>query len=370
MSRYSGNQDYRHDSTGCLGVLLVNLGSPDAPTTDAVRRYLAEFLWDPRVVEIPRPVWWLILHAVVLRFRPRRSAHAYQRVWTDEGSPLHVISRHQVRLLQAALTAHYGVGVQVALAMRYGNPSIRAGLAHLREAHARRILIFPLYPQYSAATTATVFDAVADELKTWRWLPELRFITHYHDEEGYLSALVNSILESWKQRGQAERLLFSFHGMPKRTLRAGDPYHCHCQKTARLVAEKLGLSTERWLVAFQSRFGRAEWLQPYTDVTLRKWAQDGVKQVDVVCPGFAADCLETLEEIAMQNKEIFLSAGGTSLHYIPALNERADHVKALVGLINRHLQGWADSEDDLSRFDNDDRGQDRLRRALALGAEK
>jgi ferrochelatase len=351
-----------------LGVLLVNLGSPDAPTTSAVRRYLAEFLWDPRVVEIPRPLWWPILHGVVLRLRPRRSAHAYQRVWTDEGSPLLVISRAQADAIDAALAGRYNDRVQVALAMRYGNPSIQAGLAQLREAQARRILIVPLYPQYSAATTATVFDAVASELKTWRWLPELRFIAHYHDDEGYLTALVNSIRESWAQHGQAERLLFSFHGMPKRTLLAGDPYHCHCQKTARLVAERLGLPVERWQVAFQSRFGRAEWLQPYTDKTLRQWAHDGVKQVDVVCPGFAADCLETLEEIAMQNKETFLAAGGSSLRYIPALNGRADHIEALVSLVDRHIQGWLNPHDDPARLT--ERAQASQHRALAMGAEQ
>jgi ferrochelatase len=368
MSRYSGEQDYRHDSTECLGVLLVNLGSPDAPTTKAVRRYLAEFLWDPRVVEIPRVPWWLILHGVVLRLRPSRSAHAYQRVWTDEGSPLLAISRRQLGALQEVCATRHGERVKLALAMRYGNPSIKAGLAQLREAQARRILILPLYPQYSAATTATVFDAVAAELKTWRWVPELRFISHYHDDEGYLTAMVNSIRENWERHGQGERLLFSFHGMPKRTLRAGDPYHCHCQKTARLVAERLGLAEGRWQVAFQSRFGRAEWLQPYTDKTLRQWAHDGVKQVDVVCPGFAADCLETLEEIAMQNKEAFLAAGGTNLRYIPALNARADHIAALEGLIDGHMQGWLDREHDHSLLK--EQAQASRQRALARGAER
>jgi ferrochelatase len=367
MSRYSGEQDYRHDSTECLGVLLVNLGSPDAPTTSAVRRYLAEFLWDPRVVEIPRLPWWLILHGVVLRLRPSRSAHAYQRVWTDEGSPLLAISRRQLGALQEVCAARYGERVKLVLAMRYGNPSIKKGLAQLREAQARRILILPLYPQYSAATTATVFDAVAAELKTWRWVPELRFISHYHDNEGYLTALVNSIRENWEQYGQGERLLFSFHGMPKRTLRAGDPYHCHCQKTARLVAERLGLAEDRWQVAFQSRFGRAEWLQPYTDKTLRLWAHDGVKQVDVICPGFAADCLETLEEIAMQNKETFLAAGGTNLRYIPALNARVDHIAALQSLIDGYLQGWLALDRDSSLLK--EQAQASRRRALARGAE-
>ncbi len=368
MTRYSGEQDYQHDTTAKVGVLMVNLGSPDAPTTPAVRRYLAEFLSDPRVVEIPRPVWMPILHGVVLRLRPRRSAHAYQRVWTDEGSPLLAISRAQCHALQDALTARYGDRVRVALAMRYGNPSIQAGLAQLRDADVNRILVLPMYPQYSAATTATVFDAVADELKTWRWLPDLRLITHYHDDEGYLTALVNSIHESWAQHGQAERLLFSFHGMPKRTLQAGDPYHCHCQKTARLVAERLGLGADRWRVAFQSRFGRAEWLQPYTDKTLRQWAHDGVKQVEVICPGFAADCLETLEEIAMQNKETFLAAGGTNLRYIAALNTRADHIAFLADLVERNSHAWLDSSDDPVR--SKERSQATRQRAVAMGAKQ
>jgi ferrochelatase len=370
MSGYKGEQDYRHDASECLGVLLVNLGSPEAPTTHAVRRYLAEFLWDPRVVEIPRPLWWLILHGAVLTTRPRRSAHAYQRVWTAEGSPLMVNSRAQARALQHVLAAQYGARMAVALAMRYGEPSISAGLAQLRGAHARRIVVLPLYPQYSAATTASVFDAVADELKTWRWLPELRFITHYHDDEGYLSALVNSICEKWQQQGQAERLLFSFHGMPRRTLLAGDPYHCQCQKTARLVAERLALPQVRWQVSFQSRFGRAEWMQPYTDKTLRQWAQEGIKEVDVVCPGFAADCLETLEEIAMLNRDAFLAAGGTRLSYIPALNDRPDHIDALVKVLNKHIQGWPEAGADYDTGRAEEERQASLRRARALGAPR
>ncbi len=370
MGGYSGEQDHRHDSTASLGVLLVNLGSPDEPTTAAVRRYLAEFLWDPRVVEIPRPLWWLILHGVVLRLRPRRSAHAYQRVWTEQGSPLLVISRAQARALQCELAARYGERVHVALAMRYGNPSIKAGLAQLRAVKTRRIVILPLYPQYSAATTGTVFDAVSDVLRTWRWVPELRFITHYHDDVGYLAALTNSIHESWRLHGQAGRLLFSFHGMPQRTLLAGDPYYCHCQKTARLIAERLGLPQERWALTFQSRFGRAEWLQPYTDKTLRHWARQGVKRVDVVCPGFAADCLETLEEIAMQNKESFLASGGTRLHYIPALNARPDHIAALVNILGTHIQGWPEAATDFDSTAIQNEAQTRMRRARELGAEQ
>ena len=370
MSRYSGEHEHRHDATGTLGVLLVNLGSPDAPTTPAVRRYLAEFLWDPRVVEIPRPLWWLILHGVVLRTRPGRSAHAYRRVWRDDGSPLLVISQNQADALNKVFSDRYKERVRVALAMRYGSPSIKASLDQLREARARRIVVLPLYPQYSAATTGTVFDAVSAELKTWRWVPELRFINHYHDDEGYIAALVSSIRESWAQHGQGERLLFSFHGMPKRTLRLGDPYFCQCQKTARLVAERLALPQERWQLTFQSRFGRAEWLQPYTDKTLRQWARDGIKHVDVVCPGFSADCLETLEEIAMQNKEAFLAAGGARLHYIPALNDRPDHITALADLLAGHIQGWPEAGPAQDHEQSSEAAQARLRRAQALGAKR
>jgi ferrochelatase len=360
MSRYSGETDHRHDAAETVGVLLVNLGTPEAPTTAAVRRYLAEFLWDPRVVEISRPLWWLILHALVLRTRPARSAHAYQRVWTAEGSPLLVISRRQARALQQALSQRHGDKVRVALAMRYGEPSVRAGLSELRAARARRLVILPLYPQYSAATTGTAFDAVSEVLKTWRWVPELRFINHYHDREGYLAAVANSIRGHWAQHGSGERLLFSFHGMPKRTLRLGDPYFCQCQKTARLIAGRLSLPEGRWQISFQSRFGRAEWLQPYTDKTLHQWAREGIRRVDVVCPGFAADCLETLEEIAMLNKEGFLGAGGERLQYIPALNDRADHIAALAEMVDACVQDWSEARPE---------DAERLHRARALGAE-
>ncbi len=370
MSRYEGEKDYRHGARESLGVLLTNLGSPEAPTAAAVRRYLAEFLWDPRVVEIPRPLWWLILHGVVLRTRPKRSAHAYQRVWGDEGSPLVVISRRQAAGLQPLLEQRCQGPVHIALAMRYGQPSIAAGLQQLRDAGARRIIVLPLYPQYSGATTATAFDAVADVLKRWRWVPALRFISHYHDDPAYIAALAASIQESWRQHGRGERLLFSFHGMPKRTLLLGDPYHCQCIKTARLVAERLQLSEGQWQLTFQSRFGRAEWLQPYTDKTLQAWAKAGVKQVDVVCPGFSADCLETLEEIAMQNKEDFLAAGGARLHYIPALNDRADHLAFLADLVCRNAQGWPEVDAQWNGARQEAEAEASRRRALALGAKQ
>lgn len=330
---------FAHDQAACTGVLLANLGTPDAPTPAALRRYLAEFLWDRRVVEIPRLPWWLILHGIILRVRPARSARKYRAIWTPEGSPLLAISRRQAAALAAALADRHPGAIRVALGMRYGNPSIAAALAELRAAGARRLLVLPLYPQYSATTTASTFDAIAAELRAWRWLPELRFVAHYHDDPGYLDALAASVRAARAER-PGERLLFSFHGLPKRNLLAGDPYHCQCHKTARLVAERLGLQAAQWAVAFQSRFGRAEWLQPYTGALLADWAKAGVKTVDVVCPGFAADCLETLEEIAIENRQVFLAAGGERYRYIPALNDAPTHIGALVDLIGRHATGW------------------------------
>lgn len=339
MTQYQGEADYAHGSETCTGVLVTNLGTPDSPTPAALRRYLAQFLWDPRVVEYPRPLWWLILRAI-LRVRAPRAARNYAAIWTDEGSPLLSISRRQTAALQTALTGRMDGAVQVALGMRYGQPSIGEALEQLRRHGARRLLVLPLYPQYSAATTASTFDAVADVLKSWRWIPELRFIQHYHDDPGYIDALASSIREHWAIHGSAERLLFSFHGLPKQYLLAGDPYHCECQRTARLVAERLELPQGHWQVTFQSRFGRAQWLEPYTDFTLRSLASSGIRSVQVVCPGFSADCLETLEEISVQNRDLFLSAGGERYEYIRALNDRPDHINALATLALLHSGGW------------------------------
>lgn len=330
----------RHGAPAGLGVLLINLGTPDAPTVSAVRRYLAEFLSDPRVVELPRPLWRLILHGIILRLRPRRSARSYRALWTEQGSPLLVISRRQAAALQERLEPKLPGPIRVALGMRYGNPSIASALAELRDANARRLLILPLYPQYSATTTASVFDAVTAQLSTWRRLPEVRFINHYHDEPGYIAALAQSIRAYWSEQGKPDRLLFSFHGIPRAYLLRGDPYGCQCRKTARLTAKALGLAPDRWRTAFQSRVGRKEWLRPYTDETLIAWGREGVGKVHVVCPGFAADCLETLREIAVENRERFLEAGGGEFGYIPALNDQADHLDALETLIQRHIAGW------------------------------
>jgi protoporphyrin/coproporphyrin ferrochelatase len=338
--KYKGNPDYNHDSPACTGILITNLGTPDAPTPAALRNYLAEFLSDPRLIEAPKYLWWFVLHGIILRTRPQRSAKMYEKVWTEEGSPLLSISKKQAEGIQNLLDKQFSGPVKIELAMRYGNPSIKSGLEKLQDANAKRILILPLYPQYSAATTASTFDAVTDQLKLWRWLPEIRMINHYHDDPAYIEALANSIEQHWQNNFKPEKLLFSFHGLPKHYFLAGDPYYCECHKTARLVAEKLNLNEDDWLVTFQSRFGPKEWLKPYTDITLKSLASEGIKSVSIICPGFSADCLETLEEIDMQNRNFFIEAGGESFSYIPALNECPEHIELLSNIICQHAQGW------------------------------
>lgn len=318
------------------GVLLVNLGTPDAATAPAIRRYLREFLSDRRVVESSRLIWLPILYAFILPFRPRKLAHTYREVWTAEGSPLLAISQRQQRALQQAV----GEELPVVLAMRYGNPSIASGLDQLERLGVRRILVLPLYPQYSATTTAAVMDRVFDLVKQRRWMPELRSIHHYHDDPRYIAALADSVQRHWQQQGRGDHLLMSFHSIPLSYFQAGDPYFCHCQKTARLLAERLGLEDGRWSVAFQSRLGRLPWLQPYTEQHVGSLAGQGVRQLDVICPGFSADCIETLEEIALRYAETFREAGGSALRYIPALNDDPQHVAALQALVQRNLQGW------------------------------
>jgi ferrochelatase len=341
--KYQNDPDFRHDQPEVLGVLLLNLGTPDAPSVAAVRRYLAEFLADPRVVELPRPLWWLILHGVILRSRPRRSARAYQSVWTEQGSPLLAIARRQAADLQERLEVQFPGPVRVELAMRYGNPSVATALDSLRGANARRLLVLPLYPQYSATTTASVFDAVTAVLSKWRWLPEVRFINHYHDRFRYISALADSVRDHWARQGEPDRLLFSFHGIPKEYFLNGDPYFCQCHKTARMTADALSLEPGRWQVSFQSRVGNKEWLKPYTDETLKGWGRDGIERVDVICPGFSADCLETLEEILVENRAYFLRSGGKSFGYIPALNDGAAHMGMLAELVRCHAAGWPEA---------------------------
>lgn len=330
---------YTHGQAPRTAILLCNLGTPDAPTAPALRRYLGQFLSDHRVVEISKPLWWLILHGIILRTRPRKSAAKYASIWTPEGSPLAVWTHKQASLLRDALS-DAGHDVLVQSAMRYGNPSIASQLDILKAEGATRILILPLYPQYSSATTASVFDAVYAWAARTRNVPELRFVNHYHDDAGYIDALAATLKSHWKRNGPPDKLVISFHGVPERTLHLGDPYHCESHKTARLLAERMGLHPDDYQVTFQSRFGKAKWLQPYTEPTLIKMGQSGVGRVDVICPGFTSDCLETLEEINQEAREAFLHAGGKEFHYLPCLNDSPGWVAALQQIAQQHLLGW------------------------------
>jgi ferrochelatase len=326
-------------------LLLLNLGTPDAPNAAALRRYLAEFLADPRVIELPRIVWLPILYGAILPFRAPRSAAAYRRIWTPEGSPLRVESERLTAAVQTELTAR-DAQVTVRLAMRYGSPSIASVLRELRSQGLRHVLVLPLYPQFSATSTATALDAVMAELQTWRWAPELRTIADYHHEAAWLDAVAGSIRRHWQKHERGQRLLLSFHGIPQRYVDAGDPYFEQCRASAHGIAQRLSLSDSEWQMCFQSRVGRERWLQPYTQQLLESLPAQGVKRIDVVCPGFAVDCLETLEEIAMEGREEFIAAGGESLSYIPALNSDAAHVAMLTELALRHGAGWCDFDAD------------------------
>ena len=339
MTSFKPEPSFQHGQQPRSAVLFCNLGTPDTPSTQDVRRYLKEFLSDHRVVEIPRLLWWLILHGVILPFRPAKSAAKYASIWTSEGSPLKIWTEKQALLLQGWL-AQRGHDVRVRYAMRYGSTSIAEQLDALKAEGVTRVLVLPAYPQYSATTTASLFDAVYAWAATVRNLPELRFVNRYHDDAGYINALAASIERHWKTNGRAQQLVMSFHGIPERSLHLGDPYHCECFKTARLLAARLALTPEQYKVTFQSRLGRAKWLQPYTEPTLIAMAQSGVKRVDVICPGFTSDCLETLEEINMEGREAFLHAGGQEFHYIPCLNDDTQWITALCELTQTHLAGW------------------------------
>lgn len=368
MPQFDASPAYEHGLPESLGVLVVNLGTPEAPTTSAVRRYLAEFLWDPRVIELPRPLWWLILNGVILRIRPSRSAKVYRKIWTERGSPLLLHTRDIAAGIGEKLSARLSGAVHVEVAMTYGEPSIEAALDKLHAQYARRILVLPLYPQYSGTTTGSVFERVTRALARRRWVPELRFINHYHDSVGYIAALAASVRAHWEEHGRGERLLMSFHGVPKKTLLQGDPYHCHCQKTGRLLAEALDLEDSEWQLSFQSRVGREEWLRPYTDETLEAWGKERAGLIDVVCPGFPADCLETLEEIALQNAELFREAGGGDLRYIPALNARDDHIAFLSRTVEKHVSGWPETDPDWSLSEASQQLDKSRQRAKEMGA--
>lgn len=338
--RFVPEPAYQHGTIAKTAILLVNLGTPDAPTAPAVRRYLREFLSDPRVVEIPPAIWKPILHGVILRTRPRASAARYAAIWTADGSPLRVYTERQAKLLQGALGERLRAPLVVEHAMRYGEPSIPAVLAKLRAARCERILVLPLYPQYAASTTGTALDEVFAALARMRNVPEVRVVKHFHDHPAYIRALADSVREYWRANGRPDRLVMSFHGLPRHTLDRGDPYHCECQKTARLLAEELALAEGSWQIAFQSRFGRAEWLKPYTASVLTELGRKGTGRVDVLCPGFVSDCLETLEEIAIEGRALFLGAGGKALHCIPCLNDRPGWIAALAAIARDHLGGW------------------------------
>ncbi len=354
---------FAHGKVAKTAVLLCNLGTPDEATPAAVRRYLAQFLSDSRVVEIPRLLWWPILHGVILRVRPARSARKYASIWTADGSPLKVWTEKQALLLRGYL-GQRGHPVLVRHAMRYGQPSIASVLDALKAEGADRVLVLPLYPQYAASTTASVGDEVAAWMKRVRNVPELRFVKHYHDDAGYIGALAKRLDDHWMMHGRPDKLVLSFHGVPRRTLELGDPYHCECLKTGRLLAERLKLRDDAMVVTFQSRFGKAEWLKPYTAPTLVTLAQKGVGRVDVMCPGFAADCLETLEEIDQEARAAFLGAGGKEFSYVPCLNDQHEGIAALAGIAIRHMQGWEHSPADGDR----DALERRRQRAIAAGA--
>ena len=363
MPFYLPEPPYKHDQAARVGILLINLGTPDAPTAAAVRPYLKEFLWDRRVVEIPRPLWWLILNGIILNTRPAKSAEKYASIWLAEGSPLKVHTERTAKLLKGLLGERLGQPVLVDYAMRYGRPAVADRIAAMRAQGVERLLVLPLYPQYAASSTGTAFDGVYREMLKIRNTPGLRTIRNFHDHSGYIKALANNINDYWMKNGRPEKLVMSFHGLPQFSLDKGDPYHCECHKTGRLLAQELGLKSGQYFLSFQSRFGKAEWLKPYTTTTLKELGKKKTQRVDVVCPGFVADCLETLEEIAMEGKEDFLQAGGGEYHYIPCLNERSDWMHALTDLVMENLHGWL-VEPNASELE-----QGRLK-ALEMGAKK
>ena len=337
---FRGDPGFEHGEIPAVGVLVTNLGTPEAPTAAALRPYLREFLSDPRVIELPRALWQTILNLFILPFRPKKSAELYASIWTDEGSPLLVLSRRLMDKIAARMDERVGSPIHFALGMTYGEPSMARALAELQSKGCRRVVVLPLYPQYSSTSTGAVFDAVMKELMTWRWVPEIRTLNGFHDDPAYIRALARSVRELWDKEGEPEKLVLSYHGIPERYFLGGDPYHCLCHKTSRLVAEELGIGSERWMTTFHSVFGKEPWIKPPTDHSLEKLAKEGVRSVDVICPGFSLDCLETLEEIDGENREVFMEAGGEQFRYIPCLNDSKEHADLLADVVLRNLGGW------------------------------
>lgn len=368
MAYYNPEPPFQHGDQAKVGILLANLGTPDAPDAQSLRRYLAQFLMDRRVVEIPRFIWCWILHCIILVIRPKKSAAKYAQVWTKEGSPLLVHSQKQTQLLRGFLGQKVNSPFVVELGMSYGNPSMQSAIASLKAQHCNKILVFPLYPQYAASSSSAAFDAVWKVLLKMRNVPAIRTIRNYHDHPAYIAALAASVREYWMINGKPTKLVMSFHGVPKFHLMKGDPYHCECHKSARLLAEALGLSQDEYMVAFQSRFGKQEWLKPYLTNTLADLGKAKTQRIDVICPGFSSDCLETLEEIAMEGKEIFTHAGGGEYHYIPALNESEPWIHAMTEIALENLQGWVST--DWNREQAKKEAEMTKLRALALSANQ
>ena len=329
--KFKGEQNFQHENEQKKGVLIAYLGTPDSPDVLSVRRYLKEFLSDPRIIEVPKIIWWFILNIFILNFRSFNSARLYKSIWTDGGSPLLVNCLKIKEKVQKSLPSNY----QVALGMRYGNPSIKSALNELKEANCRDIEVITLFPHYSATTVGSIFDAVSTEIKSWRWVPSIKFLNSYHDNPLLIEILSERIQKSFDSQGKPDKLVFSYHSIPKKYFDSGDPYHCLCQKTSRLIAEKLSLDEKDYITAFQSRFGPSEWLKPYTSETMKSLPKEGIKSVQVVSPGFGVDNLETLQEIDIENKEYFEDAGGENFHYIPCLNDDDDHVEFLISLIGK-----------------------------------
>lgn len=364
---YLPEPKYEHGAPSRIGVLLVNLGTPDAPTASRLRPYLRQFLSDPRVVEIPRAIWWPILNGIILNTRPAKSAKKYAKIWTTEGSPLRTHTATQAKLLKGYLGNLYGAQVTVAYGMRYGIPSIADAMTELKQQQCDRILMLPLYPQYAASSTASACDALFDALKQVRALPALRIVRQYHDHPAYIAALATKVRNYWMKNERGQMLVMSFHGVPRFALDKGDPYHCQCHKTARLLAESLGLTEQQYVVTFQSRFGRARWLEPYTEPTVVKLGKQRVGRVDVICPGFPADCLETLEEINVEVRAAFFAAGGQEFHYIPCLNDQPEWIQALSTIATENMQGWLSTQSDAARIKTEAAAS--RQRAHALGAK-